>query len=337
MEILTEAQLLEQTLSTGGTREIICNANGFDRTENLRHDSYQTNVREIEFSSGLYLIITKANCLNPINFHVSHSNFDLVASKFYISGRHGVICPQVPGVAKNYTETKGNNYLFYLPDIQEVEQYFPDEEIYLITIYTKPSFLLSFGDSSNSVPSVLRSLIKDKAACFHLAVGHISPAMQTVLWQITNVPYQGMLQRMYLESKTLELLVLQLAQLLETDKQKTINLKRSEIDKIHQAKEILITNIAEPPSLIDLAQQLEIHHMKLKQGFKELFKTTPFAYLREYRLEMARNLLLENRSSVLSVAAAVGYSNSSHFAAAFKRKFGISPKTCKSGNLSRKI
>ena len=145
-----------------------------------------------------------------------------------------------------------------------------------------------------------------------------------------------MLQKIYLESKTLELLVLQLA-LLETDKRKAIKLKQSEIDKIYQAKDLLINNISEPPTLINLAQQVEIHHIKLKQGFKELFDTTPFAYLREYRLEIARNLLLENKSSVLSVASTVGYSNSSHFAAAFKQKFGISPKACKSGDLARKI
>ena len=69
--------------------------------------------------------------------------------------------------------------------------------------------------------------------------------------------------------------------------------------------------------------------MKLKQGFKELFATTPFAYLRNYRLEMAQNLLLENNMSVLAVASAVGYANSSHFATAFRKKFGISPKACK--------
>ena len=336
MEIVTEAQLLEKTLNTGGKKEITYNVDGFDRLEKLQHSSYQSNIKEVELSSGLTLKVTRANCLSPINCHVSHENFDLIASKFYISGHHGVICPQVPGVAENYTETKGNNYLFYLPNIQEIEQYFPNEEIYLIAIYIKPSFLRSFCLNLESVPQKLQSLTKNnKSACFHLTVGRISPAMQTVLWQIMTVPYQGMLQRMYLESKTLELLVLQLSQLLETDKQKTIDLKRSEIDKIYQAKEILINNIAEPPNLIDLAQQLEIHHMKLKQGFKELFNTTPFVYLREYRLEMARNLLLENRSSVLSVAAAVGYSNSSHFAAAFKQKFGVSPKAYQLTDLKR--
>ena len=332
MKILTESQLLEQTLNTGGTRKVIHNVNGFDRIENLQHSSYQSIIKEVEFSSGLSLNIINAICDRSINCDVNHDDFNYLASKFYLSGHHGVICPQVAGVAENYTENKGKNYLFYLPNIREIEQYFPDEEVCLITVYTNIDFLTSFCSNLESVPITLQSLIeKGNSDCFHLSIGNISPGMRTTLYQIITAPYQGMLQQMYLESKTLELLVLQLSQLLETEtsQQKAIALKQSEIDKIYQAREILINNIAEPPTLIDLAQQVEIHHTKLKQGFKELFATTPFAYLREYRLEMARNLLLESKSSVLSVASAVGYSNSSHFAAAFKQKFGISPKSCK--------
>ncbi len=182
------------------------------------------------------------------------------------------------------------------------------------------------------VPSAITTLLETgRSPCFHLSMGKITPTMQTVLWQIINTPYQGTLQRMYLESKTLELLVLQLSQLLEVETKpaKNTNLKAEEINKIHQAKEILLNNLTEPPTLINLAKQVEIHHMKLKQGFRELFGTTPFAYLRNYRLEMAQNLLIENDMSVLAVASAVVYANSSHFAAAFKEKFGISPKDCK--------
>ena len=77
--------------------------------------------------------------------------------------------------------------------------------------------------------------------------------------------------------------------------------------------------------------------MKLKQGFRELFGKTPFAYLRNHRLETAQNLLLENDMGVLAVASAVGHANSSHFAAAFKQKLGISPKDYKKSDRFRKL
>jgi hypothetical protein len=45
MKILTEEQLLEQTLNTRGTRELIYNVDGFDRIENLQHSSYQSSIK----------------------------------------------------------------------------------------------------------------------------------------------------------------------------------------------------------------------------------------------------------------------------------------------------
>ena len=332
MEVLTEAEVLERTLNTGGKREVIYNIDGFDRLETIQNSLYCSKIKQIELSCGLRLEITKATCFSPLNYDVNHEDFDFLVAKFYLSGHHGVICPQVPGIAENYLEEAGQSYLFYLPNIQEIEQYFPDDEVYLITIYIKQSFLRSYYRDLNLVPQAIAPLLETgRSPCFHLPIGNITPAMQTVLWQIINTPYRSTLQRMYLESKILELLVLQLSQLLEVEKkpQKYISFKGDEIDKIYQAKEILINNITEPPTLINLSKQVEIHHMKLKQGFRELFGTTPFAYLRNYRLEMAQNLLLESDMSVLAVASAVGYANSSHFAAAFKEKFGISPKDCK--------
>ncbi|MEM6402240.1 MAG: hypothetical protein AAF757_18755 [Cyanobacteria bacterium P01_D01_bin.116] len=105
--------------------------------------------------------------------------------------------------------------------------------------------------------------------------------MQTVLWEIINAPYQGIVQRVYLESKTLELLALQLAQFIETEEKVTrvCNLKAGEIEKIHQAKEILINNITEPPTLLDLAEQVGIYHMKLKQGFRQLLSHSKYCKL----------------------------------------------------------
>lgn len=333
MKVLTETQLLEQTLNTGGKREVTYNLDGFDRVENVQHSFVQTSIKEVKLNSELYLKITRANCSQAINCQVDHDNFDFLVSKFYLSGHHGVICPQIPGIAETYQETKGKNYLFYLPNIQEVEQYFTDEPLYTIVIEIRPKFIFNFCNSLDLIPLRIKCCTdEDKISCFHLPVGKLTSEMQIVLQQIVTAPYQGMLQKMYWESKILELLVLQLSQLLNKKYQrKIIALKQLEIDKIYQAKEILINNLVEPPTLMSLAQQVGIHHMKLKQGFKELFATTPFAYLREYRLEVARNLLLENRSSVISVASNVGYSNASHFAAAFKRKYGVSPKNCKFG------
>ena len=43
-------------------------------------------------------------------------------------------------------------------------------------------------------------------------------------------------------------------------------------------------------------------------------------------MELAKKLLQEQQLNVNEIASKLGYSNSSHFIAAFKRKYGITPK-----------
>jgi AraC-like DNA-binding protein len=158
--------------------------------------------------------------------------------------------------------------------------------------------------------------------------------MHTALQQLVQAPYRGMMQRLFLESKVLELLALQLMQIQEADSTLSVRIKPSEIEQVHQAKEILLSNLLQPPTILDLAKQVGLHHMKLKKGFRQVFGTTVFGYLSNYRMELARQLLHEGQLSVTAIAETVGYANQGHFAAAFRRKFGVTPSACRRGNLS---
>lgn len=96
--------------------------------------------------------------------------------------------------------------------------------------------------------------------------------------------------------------------------------------KLSQAKAIMAGNIVNPPSLMELSRLIGLNDYKLKKGFKEMYGTTVFGYLREQRLEKACYLLQNGTMNVMEVANAVGYSNSSHFAEVFKERYGLSPR-----------
>lgn len=68
-------------------------------------------------------------------------------------------------------------------------------------------------------------------------------------------------------------------------------------------------------------------------GFRKLFDTTVVGYLNQMRMEQAETLLRTGELSVAEVANKVGYSHLSHFTAAFKRQFGITPSECLKGKL----
>jgi AraC-like DNA-binding protein len=139
-----------------------------------------------------------------------------------------------------------------------------------------------------------------------------------------------------LESKSVELLTLWLDQAISDERSDETFPPQSSrsprlpsndlVDRIYRAKELLSQQLDNPPSLMTLARQVGLNDCTLKRGFKQLLGVTAFAYLHHCRMEQARSLLMENQQSVMAIAQAVGYTNHSAFSAAFRKKFGISPR-----------
>ncbi len=100
------------------------------------------------------------------------------------------------------------------------------------------------------------------------------------------------------------------------------------LERINYAKTLLLRDVQNPPSLPQLAHQAQLNEYALKRNFKQVFGTSVFAYLQDYRLEQARQLFEGGHMSVAEVMLAVGLSDRQYFAAAFRKKFGISPRDC---------
>ena len=100
---------------------------------------------------------------------------------------------------------------------------------------------------------------------------------------------------------------------------------KDDLERLHQAKNILDGNIVSPPTLSRLAKLVCINEFKLKTGFKKLFGMPVHSYVINKRLEMARFLLENKKLRVTEAALLVGYSDASHFAEKFRKKYGLNP------------
>lgn len=152
------------------------------------------------------------------------------------------------------------------------------------------------------------------------------------LKQLLDCPYQAFTKQLYLESKCLELIALRLEQLAEVENSSvpSHHLQADDIERIHDAKAILSEQLDNPPSVPELARQVGLNHDALQQGFHQVFDTTPLGYLRDQRLERGRGLLEPRQMNIQEVATTVGYASQSRFCHAFKRKFGVTPRSyCK--------
>ena len=155
----------------------------------------------------------------------------------------------------------------------------------------------------------------------------IKPTVSIVLQQIINSNINSAIRELYIKGKVYELLSLHF------QKDETVAgeycpflVDEQNVLKIRKAKEIIIANMAEPPSLQELANEIGLNIKKLKEGFKQIYGDTVFSFLFDYKMEHSRRLLETNKYNVNEVGLQVGYSTASHFIAAFKKKFGTTPK-----------
>ena len=85
------------------------------------------------------------------------------------------------------------------------------------------------------------------------------------------------------------------------------------------------THYAEPLTGDDLARQVALSPSAFSRLFREVTGRTPYQFLKEYRLDRARELLLASRSSVAEVSRRVGYPNVSHFIREFRARYDVTP------------
>lgn len=158
-------------------------------------------------------------------------------------------------------------------------------------------------------------------------------AVVDLVRQIASCPYCGTIERMYLQAKALEIIALQLAALFDRSPQtKTLpQFKSQTIAKLHYASEIIRARLDDPPTHLELSQQLDLSDRTLRRGFRSLFGTTVLGYLTEQRLQQADLLLRNTDRSVADIANHVGYAHLGYFARAFKRQYGINPSERRAG------
>lgn len=155
----------------------------------------------------------------------------------------------------------------------------------------------------------------------------ISPSMAIVLNQLFHYHLNQSIKNLYYKGKAYELLSLYFNRTEDANaEQCPFLIDEENVLKIRKAKEIIIENMAEPPTLEDLSEQIGLSLKKLKLGFKQIYGDTVYGFLFDYKMEYARKLLDSGSYNVNEVGLKIGYSTASHFIAAFKKKFGITPK-----------
>ncbi len=190
----------------------------------------------------------------------------------------------------------------------------------LISIKKFHSF---FSDEADYIP-FLSEENRDKK---YYKDDRINPSMTIVLSQLFHFNLHPSIKKLYFKGKVYELLSHYFNRAEDPNaEQCPFLIDEDNVIKIRRAKEIVIANMAEPPGLQELADQVGINLKKLKIGFRQIYGDSVYSFLFDYKMEYARKLLDSGSYNVNEVGLRIGYSTASHFIAAFKKKFGTTPK-----------
>ncbi|MCM3601008.1 AraC family transcriptional regulator [Robertmurraya korlensis] len=105
-----------------------------------------------------------------------------------------------------------------------------------------------------------------------------------------------------------------------------LHLRHNERKSISQVVE---ENIYNPVSIDDLAYLSGRSLSTFKREFKEIYNSPPLKWIRNRRLDKARELLLHTPFSITEICFSTGFENVAHFSRVFKERFGVSPSMYK--------
>lgn len=226
--------------------------------------------------------------------------------------------------------TSENYYLFSNP-YQKARLSFdvlPTSEVLVLVIGMKELHEI-FGSSFGRDAVATKEFIDSYKMQRFFIEKKLTPSISVIAHQFFSGVNRENILKIYQQGKIMEFLSLYMDtpnSIEETESHCPFVIDSIEMKKIREARDIIIEQMIDPPSLKELSRMVGTNEFKLKVGFKSVFHNTVYGYLAEHRMEQARKLLMVNNARIKEVAAQVGYANPSHFIAAYKRRFGITPK-----------
>lgn len=258
--------------------------------------------------------------------YISASNdTDLVRLHFGLRGNYGFSYKQLN---RSFDLIGGHHNIMYSNGF-DIEIQCKTTEIETFGIQFPKELFINFTQNANDVIRRFSdNILLGKSDILSTDWGIIDPKIEQVIRQIINCDYSPALEKMFLLSKSIELLVLAAESYIKLGNKENVYIKsKSDKEKIIAVRDLINSSLDSPPNLNEIAAMVGLNEYKLKRGFKEIFNTTVFGYLTDQRLNLALQYLRDTQKTAAEIAYSTGYASPQHFNNAFKSKFGFTPNS----------
>lgn len=100
----------------------------------------------------------------------------------------------------------------------------------------------------------------------------------------------------------------------------------SDMEAIHRLGHFLQQHYCDTLDVHSLARMCFMSKSKLSDLFRSIYGTTIIEFIKDLRIERAKDLLINSTCTIKEISNIVGYAQQSSFTYVFKQKVGISPR-----------
>ncbi|MFN4761750.1 helix-turn-helix domain-containing protein [Gillisia sp. Q332] len=175
----------------------------------------------------------------------------------------------------------------------------------------------------------LQELFKDEVSRKQFFYqGNYSLKAADIMDDINTKEFTGFLRSVYLEGKSYQMLVIQIAQYQDDETQEKLPkiLRKSDIQKVDYVAKRIQGDLGTNLTVESLAKEAGTNVNKLQEGFKYVYDLTVNKYIQHKKLEAAKEMLMASEKNISEIVLAIGLNNRSYFSKIFKEKYGVNPK-----------
>lgn len=169
-----------------------------------------------------------------------------------------------------------------------------------------------------NVKEMLKNLLK-RDQCFLLQARESTNNFFSDVYSINEKRLSA-----YYRLKTLELL-LYLENINPEEEKQAKAYTSSQVERVKQIEKYMTENLSKRLTIDELSQKYCISSTALKSLFKDVYGKPISTYMKEYRIQKAKNELIETDLSIAEIASMVGYESQSKFGAVFRNMTGLTP------------
>lgn len=283
-------------------------------------------TRDFIHINDFVILVEEANT-TKVEIDACRFEEPLIAVAFYGSGNVD-LCVKYGQTKKVFHHTKGLALSFYGDENVEFEHTVsPDKSLQCIVVATSLQNVERLPNQEGELfADLLEELLRPKDHYVEGPSFFMTPEMERIVNAFFLNTYTGKTKMMFYRSQITALLSHFFGQL--ATQQEAVSKPNHKV-QLNKARDILLENIDNPPSLTELSREIGFNTTRLKKEFKAFFGVPVFKYLQNERLSSAHQLISQKKVTVQEAAWQVGYDSLSSFSNAFAKKFGYRPSQIK--------